>query len=301
MGMSRFRILLISLRNGGEPLNNKSRPYHVINLTPGRRVMINMLNLEGSKHSMYGLLEVDVTAVRQFMAEHKAHTGETLSFTGFITFCLAHAVAQDTAVQAYLKGRKQMVLFDEVDVGLMVERKIGDKKALMGHIVRGADHKTYWEIHQEIRSVQSTPVPPNRGLPTWFRRLMLLPWPLSGWFNALLRMIMRNDPTIAVSLGGTVGVTAIGMFGEGHNGWGIFPLTHVLGLVVGSIAWKPAVVDGRIEPREILNLTIVFDHEVIDGAPATRFARQLIEMIESGYGLIEDQNVAAEAESAKSF
>lgn len=35
---------------------------------------------------MYGLLEVDVTVVRQFIAEHKTRTGETLSFTGFLTY-----------------------------------------------------------------------------------------------------------------------------------------------------------------------------------------------------------------------
>ncbi|HUV94070.1 MAG TPA: 2-oxo acid dehydrogenase subunit E2, partial [Anaerolineae bacterium] len=95
------------------------------------------------------------------------------------------------------------------------------------------------------------------------------------------------DPTIIASMAGTVGITAVGMFGKGQGGWGIVPLPFPLGLVVGSIAWKPAVVEGRIEPREILNLTVVFDHDVIDGAPAARFARRLVELIESGYGLGE--------------
>ena len=90
-------------------------------------------------------------------------------------------------------------------------------------------------------------------------------------------------------MGGTVGITAVGMFGEGHGGWGIFPMNHTLGLVVGSIAWKPAVVEGRIEPREILNLTVVFDHDVIDGAPAARFVHRLVELIESGAGLEEER------------
>jgi pyruvate/2-oxoglutarate dehydrogenase complex dihydrolipoamide acyltransferase (E2) component len=57
--------------------------------------------------------------------------------------------------------------------------------------------------------------------------------------------------------------------------------------VVGSMAWKPAVVEGRIEPREILNLSVLFDHDVVDGAPATRFVRRLMELIESGHGLDE--------------
>ena len=41
----------------------------------------------------------------------------------------------------------------------------------------------------------------------------------------------------------------------------------------------------RIEPREILNLTVMLDHDVIDGAPATRFIHRLVDLIESGSGL----------------
>jgi pyruvate/2-oxoglutarate dehydrogenase complex dihydrolipoamide acyltransferase (E2) component len=119
-------------------MNAKTRPYHVVDLTQGRRVMLNMLDLAGQKHSMYGLLEVDVTAARQFIAAHKSRTGETLSFTGFLTLCLAHAVDENKEVQAYLKNRKQLMLFDDVDVGIMVEHKAGEKKALMGHVIRGA-------------------------------------------------------------------------------------------------------------------------------------------------------------------
>jgi pyruvate/2-oxoglutarate dehydrogenase complex dihydrolipoamide acyltransferase (E2) component len=77
------------------------------------------------------------------------------------------------------------------------------------------------------------------------------------------------------------------MFGGGHSGWGLSPTPHPVGLVVGSIAWKPAVVEGRIEPREILNLTVTFDHDIVDGGPATRFVRRLVELIESGCGLVE--------------
>lgn len=266
-------------------MNDKIGPYHVVDLTPGRRVWLNTLNLPRSKHCMYALLEVDVTVARQFIDDYKARTGETLSFTGFIVFCLAQAVGEDKSVQAYLKGRKQLVLFDDVNVGLMIEGKIGDKKALMGHVIQGANHKTYLEIHQEIRSVQSTPVPENRGMPAWFRSAMLLPWPLSNLFIALLRAIARRDPTVPVSMSGTVGVTAVGMFGKGHSGWGVYTSTQALDLLVGGATWKPVIVDGRVEPRQILNLTVVFDHEVIDGAPAARFTHRLVELIESGYGL----------------
>jgi pyruvate/2-oxoglutarate dehydrogenase complex dihydrolipoamide acyltransferase (E2) component len=281
-------------------MNMKTESYHVVDLPTGRRVMINMLDLAGAKHSMYGLLEVDVTAARKFIAEHKSRTGEGLSFTGFLTLCLARAVDENKGVQAYLKGRKQLVLFDDVDVGIMIEHTAGEKRALMGHVIRAANRKTYREIHDEIRSVQSAPLPTNRGLPPWFQTAMLLPWPLSSLSKAFIRMIGRRDPTIVTSMGGTVSITAVGMFGDGHSGWGIYPASEVLGLVVGSIAWKPAVVEGRIEPREMLNLTVIFDHEIIDGAPAARFVQRLVALIESGYGLDEGQIVESRSFTERS-
>jgi pyruvate/2-oxoglutarate dehydrogenase complex dihydrolipoamide acyltransferase (E2) component len=248
---------------------------------------------------MYGLLEVDVTVAMQFIAEHKALTGEALSFTGFLIYCLARAVEENKEVQAYLKGRNQLVLFDDVNVGLMVEHKAGEKAALMGHVVQGANHKTYREIHQEIRSAQSEPVPPGRGMPPWFLSAMLLPWPLSSLVKLLMGIATRRDPTIRVSAAGTVAVTAVGMFGKGCSGWGLATTSHSLGLVVGSMVWKPAMVDGQIEPREILNLTVLFDHDIVDGAPATRFVRRLVELIESGYGLSEAEGSLQVAPSSE--
>jgi len=141
--------------------------------------MTIMLDLGEPKHCMYVLLEVDVTAARRFIAGHKACTGEILAFTGFLTYCLALPADEDKSVQAYLKGSKQLVLYDDVDVGLMVEGKIGEKPAVMGHVARAANRKTSRQIHDEIRAVPSAPVPPNRGMPSWFRSTMLLPWPLS--------------------------------------------------------------------------------------------------------------------------
>ena len=271
-------------------MNTKTLPYQVVDLKPGRRIWINTLELSWPAHAIYGLLEVDVTIARQIIAEHKARTGESLSFTAFLAVCIARAVEEHKEVQACLKGRRQMMIFDDVNIGLMVEHKAEGKGALMGHVIESANRKTYLEIHQEIRSVQSAPVPPGRGMPSWLRTAMLLPWPLSRLTMALLRWNRRRDPMSFVSMGGTVAITSVGMFGGGHSGWGLTPTPQSLGLVVGGIAWKPAAVEGRIEPREILNLTVAFDHDVVDGAPATRFTRRLVELIESGYGLDEIKN-----------
>ena len=62
---------------------------------------------------------------------------------------------------------------------------------------------------------------------------------------------------------------------------------HTLGLTIGGMTQKPGIVDGRIEIRDYLCLTVSFDHDIVDGAPAARFSQQLIRLIESGYGLEE--------------
>ena len=81
-------------------------------------------------------------------------------------------------------------------------------------------------------------------------------------------------------------VTSIGMFGTG-SGWGIPVPNHTLQLTLGGIAKKPGVVEDRIEVRKYLSVTISFDHDIVDGAPAARFMQRLKELIESGYSLCD--------------
>jgi pyruvate/2-oxoglutarate dehydrogenase complex dihydrolipoamide acyltransferase (E2) component len=271
-------------------MGEKRRSYHIVDIPLARRIVLNFIDLEWGGHCMYGLLEVDVTVARQFIEAHKARTGERLSFTGFIASCLARAVDEDKSIQAYRKGRKQLVVFDDVDVGMMIERRVGETLAPVGHVIRRANHKTFMEIQQEMRTVQNGPAPQRNQMPSWLRLLLLLPGPLEKLLNVLIRVARRRDPQkMYVATVGTVGVTAVGMFGNG-SGWGLAPAGYTLWLVVGGISCKPAIVEERIEPREFLCLTVGFDHDVVDGAPAARFTRRLVELIESGYGLDEGQS-----------
>ncbi len=255
--------------------------HHVVDLTPGRRAWLNAMDLQGPRHWMCGLLEVDVTVPKQAIAREKARTGEGLSFTGFLISCLGRAVRENKEVQTYRKGRKQMVVFDDVNVGMLIEHEGG----LMGHVIEHADLKSPRQVHEEIRAVRSAPVPANRGMPAWFRSAMLLPWPLSTLFKALIRLLGRHDPAAVVTMSGTTFISAVGMFAKGHAGWGVSTTPHSLSLFAGGIVRKPAIMGDNVEPRDILDLTVLFDHDVIDGAPATRFVRRLVELIESGHGL----------------
>jgi pyruvate/2-oxoglutarate dehydrogenase complex dihydrolipoamide acyltransferase (E2) component len=265
-------------------MSNTALPYRVVEIPPSRRDTHNYLDLYWWRHSIYALLEVDVTVARQFIEEHKAQTGEALSFTGYLAFCLARVVDEDKSVRAYPKGRKHLVIFDDVDAFLPVERKLGGTSAAIPYVIRRANQKTFLEIHHEIREFQNQPVPPSQGMAAAFRFMMSTPWPLPRLFVRLIRTVTRRNPTRAVTAAGTVGVTTLGMAGRG-GGWGLAPAGQSLLLIVGGIARKPAVIDERVEPRDMLNLTVAFDHDVVDGAPAARFVRRLVELVESGYGL----------------
>ncbi len=169
---------------------------------------------------MHGLIEVDVTRARARLREHQATTGESLSFTAFLIVCLAKAVEEHKAVQALRKGRKHLVLFDEVDVYTPIEREVDGQKQFIASIIRAANRKTVREIHQEIRAVQGEDV--EQVLKGFKRLLFFLPTLLFRPFFWVYLWIFRASPQMQKNLAGTVGLTAVGMFGKGA-GWGIPP------------------------------------------------------------------------------
>jgi pyruvate/2-oxoglutarate dehydrogenase complex dihydrolipoamide acyltransferase (E2) component len=83
---------------------------------------------------------------------------------------------------------------------------------------------------------------------------------------------------------GTVILTSVGMFSQG-GGWGLSLPSHTLGITVGGISRKPGIIDGHIEPREFLHVTLDFNHDIVDGASAARFAEHFRELVQCGRGL----------------
>jgi pyruvate/2-oxoglutarate dehydrogenase complex dihydrolipoamide acyltransferase (E2) component len=87
-------------------------------------------------------------------------------------------------------------------------------------------------------------------------------------------------------LAGTLGVTSVGMFGRGPAR-AVALQVHTLDVVLGATDVRPCDVEGRIESRSMLAVTLMFDHDVVDGAPAARFASRLRELVESADLLLE--------------
>lgn len=248
-----------------------------------RRVVVDTVRMAQRNHVVQGLIEADVTLPRRLLRQHKAHTGESISFTAFIIACLGKAIDEDRMVHAYLDWRERLIVFDEVDVTTSIEVDAGGHKFPVSHILRAANRRTVRSLHDEIRRVQSRPHEEFQTGKAQFLSLFLrLPAFVRDWFYGFL----LGNPFLIKRYIGTVQVTAVGMFGNGA-GWAIITPIHTLAVAVGGIAERPGLVEGLVEPREVLSLTIAVNHDVVDGAPTARFAARFKELIECAHGLDE--------------
>lgn len=81
---------------------------------------------------------------------------------------------------------------------------------------------------------------------------------------------------------GTFTITNLGAYGvEGFTPIINRPETAILG--VGAIKQKPLLVEGRLENRYLLTLSLSLDHRIIDGSLAAEFLGRLKEMLENPY------------------
>lgn len=246
-----------------------------------REIIVDAGYLGAKRHVIYGLVEVDVTRAREQLRLLSSE-GNKLSFTAFIAASLARAIADNKKVQAYRDWRGRLVVFRDVDVVTMIEPAPG--VAAIPHIIRQANRRTVREISDEIRAIQARPEKSAQQ-----SRLVALAPRVPRFARLFFFWLIKKNPQWFKQLEGTVVITSVGMFGSG-GGWGIgFLPTHTLGVTVGGIARKPGVYEGQIAVREYLNLTLSFDHDIVDGAPAARFTKRLVELMETA-AILEQAN-----------
>jgi pyruvate/2-oxoglutarate dehydrogenase complex dihydrolipoamide acyltransferase (E2) component len=285
MEISSLRISHTGSGEGGSVRRTKHAEYQLVPFPKSQREIAALQRFAEHRHIIHALTEVDVTTARQVIQEQKARGAEPLSFTAFIAACLGKAVDENKAVQAYRQGRKQLVLFEDVDIAILVEHEVEGQKFPLPYVVRAANRKTARQIHREIRAFQKRHATEVLPIPRLLQR-----WP--GLLLLVSRVLIRS-PFFWKRSSGTCEITAVGMFGKG-SGWGIpYAIPYSLFLTLGGMSEKPGVVDGQIAIREYLSLTVSLDHDIIDGAPAARFVTRLKDLIESGFGLL-DQDAMAE-------
>jgi len=254
--------------------------HTAVPFTANRRLVAASASLGRESNTIHTLTEVDVSRPRAMIRAHREETGERLSFTAYVVTCLARAVAEQPRLNSFRRGRK-LILLDEITVNTLVEREVGGEHVPEPCPIHAAGGKTYRQIHEELRRAQ-------RHESDRLGTLSRSPWYLRFLPEFLARWFMRwASGSIAMAERyGVVSVTAVGMFGSGAA-WAI-PLTAgTVTVTVGSIVARPVLVDGAIEEREHLCLTVSFNHDIVDGAPAARFLKRFSEVLSTGDCLAE--------------
>ena len=256
--------------------------YQIEKVPKSRKLIIENCEFALEKHRMLGLFEADVTNSRKMIHLYREKSGRSLSFTGWISACLGKAIDENKQVHALMIGDK-FIVFDDVNINILVETVIEDHAYPINYILRSANNKSVIEITNEINEARKlreenvTEAKENRSI----KLLLSAPRFLR---NLLFWRKVRKNPNFIHERMGTVALTSIGMFAK-SGGWAIPLGLHAVNIAVGGISEKPGFVGENIEKREFLSLTVTLDHDVVDGAPATRFVSRFVELLETGYGI----------------
>ncbi len=188
-----------------------------------------------------------VALMTEFDAEnlirHRERSGKP-SITSYVVKAVALALKKHPEMNLTLEG-DEIVYHGEVNVAVGVDTP----KGLMAPVIRRADEKSLKELTEIIDGFQ------ERG--------------------------RRGEITVAEQEGHSFTVTNLGHLGVTHFTPIINPPDSAI-LAIGAIEPKPSVTsDGGLTVRRRGHLTLVFDHRLIDGAPAARFLQTVKTLLEN--------------------
>ncbi len=263
-------------------------PYHVFQYPLSRQLTMDLGKIGREKHHIKALLEVDVTEARVRIKEHR-RAGKKIAFTAWLIKVVSDCAALHPPVCGYNQpSRNRVVAFEDVDTCIVVEREVDGTPVPLPYVIRAANRKTLDQIHLEIEAARTQEIEDEGNFvlgpkinPLAMRLFTRLP---SGLRLALMRTFYFNNPQRMKNTQGTVMVTTVGMVGH-TTGWMIPFSMHPLCVAVGSLNEQPAAYRGEIRKREILHVTLLIDHDVIDGMPSARFVDDLVKKMQEGWGL----------------
>jgi pyruvate dehydrogenase E2 component (dihydrolipoamide acetyltransferase) len=196
--------------------------------------------------------EVDATRFVELRtdlaSQHEDALGFRISFNDLLARIVTRALVEHPHMNASFNG-EEIVQNEHVNIGLAVEVPDG----LVVPNVKAA---------QNMQLVE-----------------------LASAFRKLIADIAGGDLNLNDLSGGTFTITNLGALGVDAFTPVINPPECAI-LGVGRIVAKPAVVDGEIAVRQMMTLSLTFDHRLNDGAPAARFLQRISQLIEQPYLLI---------------
>jgi pyruvate/2-oxoglutarate dehydrogenase complex dihydrolipoamide acyltransferase (E2) component len=260
------------------------KPQHQFVRYPSSRLSTHDLGRIGMrKHHVAGLLEVDVTEARR-RVQLDRQSGRHVSFFAWTVKTIADCVAENGLAHAMRSRKNEVVVFSDVDVSTVVEKRVHGQRVPLPVLIREANRKDVETIYDEVREAMGRSVRDERDhvlsrheSPAWIMKSF---YALPRWIRTYIFERVLARPFLAKRTMGTVVVTSLESIAH-FPGWIIPRSMHNLCFALGSVTRKAWVVGDEIAIREILHLTVLVNHDVIDGAPAARFLGKLVDRLES--------------------
>jgi pyruvate dehydrogenase E2 component (dihydrolipoamide acetyltransferase) len=189
----------------------------------------------------------DATALvklRKLLNEEAERLGKvSISFNDLLVKITALQLKRHPYMNVRFSPEKVVEQMAEINIGIAVHTSRG----LLVPVIKNADKKTIWQIAEESRALEQA----------------------------------ARDGTITPANleGSTFTITNLGMYKVEFFTPIINPPECAI-LGVGVIQEIPAVVNGQVVPQLTLPLSLVFDHRLVDGAPAAEFLLDLIKSVE---------------------
>jgi 2-oxoisovalerate dehydrogenase E2 component (dihydrolipoyl transacylase) len=102
---------------------------------------------------------------------------------------------------------------------------------------------------------------------------------LAGEIGRVTELARARRAGVADLTGGTITITNVGGFGV-ETGTPIINKPECAIVATGLIAERPWVVDGELAVRQLMTVSVSFDHRIVDGAYAARFLATLRDLLE---------------------
>ena len=255
--------------------------YTVSKLPYFRRIFIDSLDVMAPSPSMLALLELDITDARRSVREAR-RKGADLSFQAFILKSIADALGEWPQLNS-IPTRRKLYVFEDIDINIPLELDIDGVQFPKQVVIRKANEKSVVDICREIEAArlqfldESVTGSEDRWALRLMRLLMLFP---AFVRRSVIRRISTNPLAIKKNHGTLHYTTVAGI--ASSSGFVIPCLVNgtALNVTCGGIEPKAIVRDGKVTNREVMSITLMFNHWVIDGAPAARFSRRLKQIIE---------------------
>lgn len=246
-----------------------------------RIATIDVCELGRKKHHVVVMLEVDVTKSREKLKEFKKKNSR-ISFQSWLIKVIAASVSKNSEVSGFLTGKRKSVVFEDVNISFIVEKEMEGEKVPIPVLIEKANQLDMESIDKLLNEAKEEVLAKNQTvLQKRSSRTETIYFLLPAFIRRLIWKSMLKFPGFVFSKMGNVSITSLGMYGK-INGWFIPISIHPLCFGIGSILKKPVVVDDQIEIREMMNMTVLLDHDIIDGANAARFINQLVKNIGNG-------------------